>query len=51
MKKIYSNPRIDVVKIETHKMLAESTTAVIGSGTKSGGEACGRDGWFDEDEE
>jgi len=34
MKKTYINPVIEVVKVETHKMLAESTTMTI-SGEKT----------------
>ena len=51
MKKIYCNPNIEVVKIETRQMLADSYTNPFGEGTKNGNQACARGGWFDEGEE
>ena len=51
MKKSYMNPAMQVVRIETHKMLAESTQDVgIGEGTKPGGAACSRDFSFGDEE-
>ncbi|MBQ9202916.1 MAG: hypothetical protein IJ155_01605 [Prevotella sp.] len=49
MKKTYQNPAIEVVRIETHKMLAESTTMPISRDTTSTLDARGFD--FDDDEE
>ena len=58
MKKIYSNPSLEVVKIATaHQMLAGSLDPMGGKGTVSnekvtdGTPGESRFGWFDEDEE
>jgi len=47
MKKTYIYPTIEVVKIETSKMLAASTES-IDTGSYDGGEIFSREGFFDE---
>ena len=50
MKKIYSNPMMEVIKIETRKMLAESTTSVVFGTEQTADKAQGREfSFFDED--
>lgn len=51
MKKTYSNPTLEVVRIQTQQMLATSTeTFSFGDGTKSGGDAAGRESDFDDED-
>ncbi|MBQ9186644.1 MAG: hypothetical protein IJ144_02320 [Prevotella sp.] len=47
MKKTYSNPTLEVVKIETQQMIAVS--GGFGEGTQDGSKAVARQGWFDDD--
>lgn len=51
MKKTYINPVMNIVKIESQQqIMAGSTQSMgIGSGTKDGGAACGREYDWDED--
>lgn len=54
MKKIYKNPELKVVKIQTARMIAVSgLNSALGTTEKSGNQALGRQGGFidDEDEE
>ena len=44
MKKTYINPNMEVVKLQMHQHLLDgSLTVTFGSGTKTGGDACGHE--------
>lgn len=51
MKKIYSNPKINVIKIATQQMLALSNVETNSTPITSSSDIGARGGWFDENEE
>lgn len=52
MKKIYQNPEINIVKIETTQMIAQSFENKLGTSGGNGSSALGRQGssWDDDEE-